>query len=80
MLTLFTISHFTSTAFIAAMEKRAQQESGEGRVTAKSRPMMNFFDRKNAFVRVFFSLIKPGEDLVPWISRFLNKPVPWTIL
>ena len=26
------------------------------------------FDRKNAFVRVFFSLIKPGEDLV-WISR-----------
>ena len=26
------------------------------------------FDRKNAFVRVFFSFIKPGEDLA-WISR-----------
>ena len=67
LLTLFNISHFSSTACLAAMAKRAQQESGEGRVSAKSRPMTNF-DRKNAFVRVFFSLIKPGEDLV-WISR-----------
>ena len=41
LLTLFNISHFSSTACIAAMAKRAQQESGEGRVTAKSRPMMN---------------------------------------
>ena len=38
LLTLFNISHFSSTACIAAMAKRAQQESGEGRVTAKSRP------------------------------------------
>ena len=45
------------------MAKRAQQDSGEGRVTAKSRPMMNLFDRKNAFDRVFFSFCKPGEDL-----------------
>ena len=36
LLTLFNISHFSSTACIAAMAKRAQQESGEGRVTAKS--------------------------------------------
>ena len=49
------------------MAKRIQQESGEERVTAKSRPMMNL-TAKNAFVRVFFSLIKPGEDRV-WISR-----------
>ena len=41
LLTLFNISHFSSTSCIAAMAKRAQQESGEGRVTAKSRPMMN---------------------------------------
>ena len=41
LLTLFHISHFSSTACIASMAKRAQQESGEGRVTAKSRPMMN---------------------------------------
>ena len=67
LLTLFNISHFSSTACIAAMAKRAQQESGEGRVTAKSRPMMNLTAR-TPFVRVFFSLIKPGEDLVR-ISR-----------
>ena len=41
LLTLFNISHFSSTTCIAAMAKRAQQESGEGRVTGKSRPMMN---------------------------------------
>ena len=41
LLTLFNISHFSSTSGIAAMEKRAQQGSGEGRVTAKPRPMMN---------------------------------------
>ena len=45
LLTLFNISHFSSTACIAAMAKRAQQESREGRVTAKSRPMMNLTAR-----------------------------------
>ena len=50
MLTLFNISHFSSTASIAAMAKRAQQESGEGRVTAKSRPMMNLTARTLSFV------------------------------
>ena len=50
LLTLFNISHFSSTACIAAMAKRAQQESGEGRVTAKSRPMMNLTERTPSFV------------------------------
>ena len=45
LLTSFNISHFSSSACIAAMAKRAQQESGEGRVTAKSRPMMNLIAR-----------------------------------
>ena len=45
LLTLFNISHFISTACTAAMAKRAQQESGEERVTAKSRPMMNLTAR-----------------------------------
>ena len=40
LLTLFNICHFSSTACTAAMAKRAQQGSGEERVTAKSRPMM----------------------------------------
>ena len=68
LLNLFNISHFSSTAYTAAMAKRAQQGSGEERVTAKSRPVMNLFDREDAFGRVFFNFIKPGEDLV-WISR-----------
>ena len=49
-LTLFNISHFSSTAFLAAMAKRAQQDSGEGRVTAKSRPMMKLTARTPSFV------------------------------
>ena len=50
LLTLFNISHFSSTACIAAMAKRAQQDSGEGRVTAKSRHMMNLTARTPSFV------------------------------
>ena len=50
LLTLFNVSHFSSPACIAAMAKRAQQESGEGRVTAKSRPMMNLTARTPSFV------------------------------
>ena len=45
LLNLFSISHFSSTACTAAMAKRAQQESVEERVTAKSRPMMNLTAR-----------------------------------
>ena len=45
LLNLFNISHFSSTACTAAMAKRAQQESGEERVTATSRPMMNLTAR-----------------------------------
>ena len=59
------------------MAKRAQQGSGEGRDTVKSRPMMNL-TAKNAFVRVFFSLFKPGEDLV-WISRSWKNLFQMTI-
>ena len=50
LLTLFNISHFSSTACTAAMAKRARQESGEERVTAKSRPMMNLTARTPSFV------------------------------
>ena len=50
LLTLFNISHFSSTACIALMAKRAQQESGDRRVTAKSRPMMNLTARTPSFV------------------------------
>ena len=50
LLNLFNISHFSSTACPAAMAKRAQQESGEERVTAKSRPMMNLTARMPSVV------------------------------
>ena len=50
LLNLFNISHFSSTAYTAAMAKRAQQGSGEERVTAKSRPMMNLTARMPSVV------------------------------
>ena len=50
LLCLFNISHFSSTACTAAMAKRAQQESGEERVTAKSKPMMNLIARMPSVV------------------------------
>ena len=42
---LFNISHFSSTVCSEAMVKRVQQDSGEERVTAKSRPMMSLIAR-----------------------------------
>ena len=42
---LFNISHFSSTVCSEAMAKRVQQDSGEERVTAKSRPMMSLTAR-----------------------------------
>ena len=67
LLTLFDISHFSSTSCIAAMAKRAQQRIRR-RTCHRQITTYDELDRKNAFVRVFFSFIKPGEDLV-WISR-----------
>ena len=66
LLTLFNISHFSSTACLAAMAKRAQQDSGEGRVTAKSRPMMNLTARTPSIVSSSAST-NPGGDFV-WTS------------
>ena len=50
LLTLFNIIHFSSTVCSAAMAKRIQQESGEERVTAKSRPVMNLTARMPSVV------------------------------
>ena len=66
LLTLFNISHFSSTACIAAMAKRAQQDFRR-RTCHSQITTYDEFDRKNAFVRVFFSFCKPGEVLV-WTS------------
>ena len=41
------ISHFSSINSLEAMSKRTQKDSGEERVTAKSRPMMNLIARSS---------------------------------
>ena len=43
----FNISHFSSAQCSEVMSKRTQKESGEERVTAKSRPMMSLIARSN---------------------------------
>ena len=45
LLCLFNISHFSSANCSEVMSKRTQKDSGEERVTAKSKPMMNFVSR-----------------------------------
>ena len=47
-LLLFNIGHFSSTDCFEVMLKRTQQESGEERVTAKSKPMMKLVSRYSA--------------------------------
>ena len=45
LLCLFNISHFSSINCSEAMSKRTQEDAGEERVTAKSKPMMNLVSR-----------------------------------
>ena len=51
---------FSSTVCSAAMAKRSQQDSGEERVTAKSRLMMNLIARMPSFVSSSTS-VSPGK-------------------
>ena len=45
LLCLFNISHFSSTNCLEVMSKRTQEDAGEERFTAKSKPMMNLVSR-----------------------------------
>ena len=47
LLCLFNISHFSSTVCSEVMSNRTQEDAGEERVTAKSKPMMNLIARCN---------------------------------
>ena len=47
LLCLFNISHFSSINNVKAMSKRTQEDAGEERVTAKSKPMMNLVSRRS---------------------------------
>ena len=73
LLSLFNISHFSSTVCSTAMAKRVQQESGEERVTAKSRPMMNLTARMPSIVssstssnleKTWYGYQDPGKSVV----------------
>ena len=69
LLWLFNISHFSSTVCSAAMAKRFQQDSGEERVTAKSKPMMNDIARTP-------SVVSSSTSLSP-VKRYYRKQDPW---
>ena len=60
LLCLFNISHFRSTVCSETMAKRSQHDSGEERVTAKSRPMMNLIARAPSHVSSSTS-VSPGK-------------------
>ena len=70
LLCLFTISHVSSTVCSETMAKRLQQDSGEERVTAKSRPIMSLIC-KGAVQRVILDFSKPGEQEL-WKSKSLE--------
>ena len=70
LLSLFNISHFSSTVCTAAMAKRSQQESGEERVTAKSRPMMNLVAKTPSLVS--------SSTSVSLVKRSYGSQNPWS--
>ena len=81
LLTLLNISHFSC---ITAMTKQPQQDSGERRVTAKSRPMMNLTARTPSFVSSSASA-NPGKSSYgyqdpeqPVLDDRAGKPVETT--
>ena len=69
LLCLFNISHFSPSVSSAAMAKRSQQDSGEERVTAKSKPMMNLVARMPSFVS--------SSTSVSPVKRYYGKQDPW---
>ena len=73
LLCLSNISHFSPTVYSAAMAKRFQQDSGEERVTAKSKPMMNLIATTPSFVssstssspgKTWYEYQDPGKSVV----------------
>ena len=72
LLNLKNISHFSSTVSFAAMAKRSQHDSGEERVTAKSRPMMSLIARVPSNVSSSTS-VSPGK-------RSYGNQNPWSTI
>ena len=76
LLCVFNISHFSSTVCYETMAKRSQQDSGEERATAKSRPMMSFIARVPSNVSSSTSA-SPGreamENKIPGIQLLRKR-------
>ena len=70
LLCLLNNSHFSSTVCSETMAKRSQHDSGEERVTAKSKPMMNLIARTPSFVSSSTS-VSPGK-------RSYGSQDPWS--
>ena len=69
LLCLFNISHFSSTVCSETIAKRSQQDSGEERATAKSRPMMNLVARTPSHVS--------SSTSVSPVKRSYGSQDPW---
>ena len=63
LLNLFNISHFSSTACTAAMAKTSSTRIRR-RTCHSQIETYDEFDREDAFGRVVFNFIKPGEEMV----------------
>ena len=80
LLCLFNISHISSTDCSETMAKRSQHDSGEERVTAKSRSMMNLIARAPSHVSSSTS-VSPGKRSYgsqdPWSSITVTMNNLW---
>ena len=72
LLYLFNISHFSSTVCSETMAKRLQKDSGEERVTAKSRPKMSLIARVPSNVSSSTS-VSPGRKVMEDDSTTLQS-------
>ena len=88
LLSLFNIIHFSSTDCSEVMLKRTQKDSGEERVTAKSKPMMNLVSRCSErtpenWMTTVLGLLKSGKlrprrttdwcDLIKLLGEWYEK-------
>ena len=81
LLCLFNISHFSSINNLEAMSKRTQEDAGEERVTAKSKPMMNLVSRcsvrdPNVLASTASESLgktKSGSQNVPLSSKYVQQ-------
>ena len=86
LLSLFNISHFSCSNCSEVMSKRTPKESGEERVTAKSKRMMNLVSRcseRNSHVLASTALESPGKTryesqlpLSSWTEQHLRAVRP----